>query len=51
MVSSYVGENAEFERQYCMANWSWSSQLRHLAGCGLAALDSSLLHTTAAATS
>jgi acyl CoA:acetate/3-ketoacid CoA transferase alpha subunit len=25
MISSYVGENAEFMRQYLRASWSWNS--------------------------
>jgi acyl CoA:acetate/3-ketoacid CoA transferase alpha subunit len=28
MISSYVGENKEFERQYLAASWSWNSPRR-----------------------
>ena len=31
MVSSYVGENKEFERQYRLASWLWSSPAGHPA--------------------
>ena len=41
MISSYVGENKEFERQYLsLASWSWSSLLkaRWLKSCVQAVL-------------